>query len=97
VVLKPSDGVADIPNMLFAIAHPSSLRRVLFAEMETYSDYQRKELNFYSGYGHIAKRVDNVDQYSLIIDDYNGIIRNPERWLVQQLQDLGVLKGEDDQ
>jgi hypothetical protein len=85
----------DVDAIAFPIAHPSWLRRIVFACKEGESAKVRDSFGFYQhgGYGNCigsvhAKRVDASIMLSL--DSRGKYDDDPVQWILEQLETLGV-------
>jgi hypothetical protein len=58
IVLKHAGHPADLDSLAFFLIHPSSLRRVFFALLET----ERERITMQSGYGRPARRPDSLQK-----------------------------------
>ena len=96
-LLKAPEDQVDLDSLMFALAHPSMLRRLIFSVMEHESALVRRQFHFHSGggYGQCMSKVpewihaDDDRPFDVVVDSkaLDNIDRSPEDWLD------GVLKG----
>jgi hypothetical protein len=90
IKLKGAGDPLDVPELMFAIAHPACLRRVMFRFMETLSI--REIRDYGHGYGHpknltCSKRV-GAD---IELDQLYGGFDDAEHWVRKQLTQFGLM------
>lgn len=93
--LHDSEQPLDIDNIMFALAHPSMLRRLVFSVQER-SEYQRQQRAFTGqGYGTCADlALDKVIDFDVKVErlDYRDpIVDNPMDWIVSKVTGLGLV------
>jgi hypothetical protein len=107
VDVKTESSPLDIDAMMFAVAHPSMLRRIMFAAWETESATIRKEWGlggkYGGGYG-FPRGVDSLPaerraEYSVTIDkpgayETSNIENDPVQWVADTLKGVGLLDAE---
>lgn len=94
VKLHDSAEPMDIDNLMFALAHPSMLRRMMFSVKEQ-SRY-RKEIGAYDGQGYGTSTdmgMVRVDQFDVRIErlenGHGDIVKNPLAWVIGTVEGLG--------
>lgn len=93
--VKSAQNAEDIDNIMFALAHPSMLRRLYFAVFERRASSSLQKL-FGHGYGSPSgvTRAEEVDA-TIVIDNQGTDIRllesNPAEWVREQLRKLGLM------
>lgn len=91
IKVKSSDADTDLDTVMYAVAHPSMVRRMVFSAQERESEAVRNRFGFNTmgGYGRPrdAMRGDDVNaQIVLPIIGYgNDEITNPVQWIQQTL------------
>jgi hypothetical protein len=103
-LLKAAEDALDIDGLMFALAHPSMLRRVVFSVMEHEKPAIRKEFHFHThgGYGSVISRIptwitaDDDRPFDVVVDSSatQNIDRSAEQWLDGVLKGLGIVKEE---
>lgn len=96
VKLHDSAEPLDIDNIMFALAHPSMLRRLVFSIQERSS--KAKAQNVGGGYGVPADMgVTTLQDFDVIVeklqDGAGDIVRDPFGWVISTVTGLGVLEG----
>lgn len=93
VRVKASTDAMDMGKLLFAIAHPAMLRRMVFAVMERENSAIRSAFNIGSGYGIPAECVQANADAILVKPPKHGDILNsdPEEWIRLNLTNLGLI------
>lgn len=106
VDIKREESALDIDALMFAAAHPSMLRRIMFAAWETEpEDIRRRHgygngKNGYSGYGRSVRLEDCpqelVNGYQVIIDapdNYSSrtMETDPISWIAETLTGVGII------
>lgn len=90
----------DIDQIMFAIGHPDFNRRIIWAYMEGVEDY-REIFGYQTGGGYGLTRQgahmnDFVDASVIVSLDGNyEMTRNPEAWILSQLELQGVVTSND--
>lgn len=89
----------DIDSMMFALGHPDWLRRIGFAAFEN-TEIMHREWNCRLGgnYGIAqqgAHHADRVGASSIVsIEGNRPMVDDPVRWILDQLEEQGVIDGE---
>ncbi|NBS94381.1 MAG: hypothetical protein EBT27_11805 [Betaproteobacteria bacterium] len=96
VKLHDSQQLLDINNLMFALCHPSMLRRINFSVLEkTECDYAR-DTTYGGGYGYpaaleCAERIGADVRVEMLQSGNRDIIHKPVDWVMSTLSGLGVL------
>jgi hypothetical protein len=97
----------DVASAMFPLAHPSFLRRLVFAVMESMSPSDRNEFGArqHRGYGYVvaSTKDSQADRHcggaDIICQTNSGsieqITRNPVAWVLSQCSNLGVISQEE--
>jgi hypothetical protein len=94
VKLHDSADTLDINSVMFALAHPSMLRRLTFSVMEQSS--KAKEQNVGGGYGSpstmgIVEAFDFDVTVEKLQDGMGDIVRNPMAWVMTTLKGMDII------
>lgn len=93
----------DVRSAMFAIAHPSFLRRMVFATMESLTDDERDRFGARDGSGYgipLASETGSLPDVhcggaDIICQSSHGsidtIVRDPVKWVLSQCKNMGVL------
>lgn len=99
VKVKDAEERLDINAFMFALAHPSMLRRMVFAVRECEDAEIRRRINVPSNYGYSdtsCLMADEVGANVSVDADYDKMpATNPEAWLLATLGDLGLIDEEE--
>ena len=84
----------DVDDMMFAICHPSMLRRLGFAVQERSDTYEDQGAVTFGGYGQISQlgisRTEKFDvQIERLQDGRGDIVRDPLSWVISTVEGLG--------
>jgi len=95
VKLHDSQQLLDINNLMFALCHPSMLRRIQFSCLEL-TEWEPAKRLVQGGYGYpaaleCAERVGADVQCELLQSGNGDIIKNPVEYVMSTLSGLGVL------
>jgi len=95
VKLHDSQQMLDINNLMFALCHPSMLRRISFSCLEM-SEWEcaKQVINACYGYPHALESADRVGadvKCELLQSGSGDIINNPVEYVMSTLSGLGVL------
>jgi hypothetical protein len=100
VRIKDAETRLDVNSMMFAIAHPSMLRRIAWGAAEREDDSVRRAVGFYNGgsYGHVDYYADeDTSEYDVLIDVPNSYAyaatnmeAAPVEWIKGTLTGLGL-------
>jgi len=94
VKLHDSADTLDINSVMFALAHPSMLRRLTFSVQEQSSN--AKQQNVGGGYGRpstmgIVEAFDFDVTVEKLQDGHGDIVRNPMAWVMTTLKGLDII------
>lgn len=93
--LHDSEQPLDIDNVMFALAHPSMLRRLVFSVQERSSTQVKQRAQRGQGYGYCADlALDQVIDFDVKVErlDYRDpIVANPLEWIVNKVTGLGLV------
>jgi hypothetical protein len=94
VKLHDSSDTLDINSVMFALAHPSMLRRLTFSVQEQSSTAKAQGVG--KGYGSIGRmatpRVFDFDvTVERLQDGYGDVVRNPFQWVLSTLKGLDII------
>lgn len=93
VKLHDSSEPLDIDSVMFSLAHPSMLRRLVFSVQE--QSETRKDQGVGSGYGSISDmQYSKIEEFDVVVEKlqngYGDIVRNPFQWVISTVQGLGL-------
>jgi hypothetical protein len=100
VRVKAASETYDRGDILFALAHPSMLRRAFFAANEQEPVAVRKEFRFHAGYGRVSDSIYDDVKANLNPDvvigsglrgDNRKAINDPVGWVLDQLTGLELI------
>lgn len=98
VCIKPAGESMDLGLLAFALAHPASLRRILFGAMEREKSGTRNSMGFWRGGSYSMPRhmlqLEGFD-VTLPLVRQEDAHRDWQEWIVKQLADLGLTKTTD--
>jgi hypothetical protein len=94
VRLHSSAEPMDVDDIMFALAHPSMLRRLTFAVQERSDTWKQQEAMRHKGYGTPSKlgisRTEHFDVKVEKLQDGSGdIVRDPLAWVIGTVEGLG--------
>lgn len=94
VKLHDSNDTLDINSIMFGLAHPSMLRRLVFSIQER--SPKAKEQGVGGGYGYPDKIGITANQeFDVVVeklqDGYGDIVRNPFEWVMTTVKGLGIV------
>lgn len=100
IKVKRAEDRLDINTLMFAVAHPSMLRRIVFGVEERESGEIREEFGLMpgGGYGVPAKLADtDMSEFGIVVDMPNGyrneqINQEPVEWIRGTLTGLSLVK-----
>ena len=103
VNLKRSEEPVSLAKLAFALAHPSSFRRICFATYERYSDKAHSETITQGAYGQNKSKFSRqiADDYDVCVDatTYNvdtfGSDKNATNWIVEQIKKINASFADD--
>jgi len=93
VTVKRPDQPLDLPRLMFAMAHPSMPRRLLFRWAELMPKADQQELGFAYGYPDEIPEADQGDihiEKSFYPDSQWDNPESARKWVVEQLKKQGV-------
>lgn len=99
VRVKDADQPLDLPRAAFALAHPSSFRRIGFSVMEALPAWARRYFGIPAFYTSPAYPEDKGDVFIQRAGLYDGQWSSPEAaraWIIEQLKAQGVAVHETD-
>lgn len=88
--LKNAEDQLDIDLLMFAIAHPSALRRIYFAYMEGHSNPKFRALSDLS-YGRSSQAIMGEELGSTVVLQ-TVLNMDAGKWIMEQLSEFGLLK-----
>ncbi len=95
--VKESWDPVNLANLVYTLAHPSTLRRLMFRTWEHMSDEDRKTGGFYDGggYGRVEELSNPEDKGDIYIEGMDLRLRtwHPDEaipWLLSKLSDQGI-------
>lgn len=96
VKLHDSAEPMDINTLMFALAHPSMLRRLQFSVQEQSEKAKEQDAVQYGGYGspselHSPKYTDYDVIVEKLQDGEGDIIQNPFEWVATTIKGLGLI------
>jgi hypothetical protein len=96
VLLKGYGDSLDIDRMAFVLGHPSSLRRILFAIMESRNPTERAALHVGNGYGVVRDKADKagIDLYLAAPQGGDSpweSVESATAWVKEQLEAQGAI------
>lgn len=103
VIVKRPDDSFDIEHVIFAVAHPAFLRRLVFAAEEGESQQIRREFGFYYPGDTYGTPTESPKEFhgDLYFDDmrieHGSKIATPEKaytWIMEQLEAAGLREVE---
>lgn len=99
VKLHDSADTLDINSVMFALAHPSMLRRLTFSVQEQSETAHQQHATLGSGYGVPHKMgLPMVDDYDVIVeklqDGSGDIVRDPMGWVMQTLKGMELIPSD---
>jgi hypothetical protein len=101
VRVKDADGPVQIANLVYLIAHPSTLRRLTFASMEHLDMDTRRNMGCatrHGGYGRVGY-VEEGRRGDIHVEGqpFPAYIPGAAReWVIQQLKQQGIIVEDDD-
>jgi hypothetical protein len=97
VKVKDSSEPFDVDAIMYAFAHPSFLRRIVFGVMETETATIRRRHKFGMGGGGYGHPIDCTQAETVSADltiglrqDLSTMDRDPVEWITSQLRTLGL-------
>lgn len=93
VKLHDSSEPLDIDSVMFSLAHPSMLRRLVFSVQE--QSETRKDQGVGGGYGSVSDmQYNKIEEFDVVVEKlqngYGDIVRNPFQWVMSTVQGLGL-------
>jgi hypothetical protein len=90
-----SSSAPDRESVMFALAHPSMLRRLFFADWQGISESQYRTFGIGGSYGYPTPFTDEVKNGTgadVVIDAHMmlGAVKNPAKWIREMLRNVGV-------
>jgi hypothetical protein len=96
VQVADSQAAPDRESLMFALGHPSHLRRLVFGLMEHLPAQQRKAAHVGGGYGscHSTPQwvLDDIQPDIHIAAELSDDIPNPAAWITNKLRQCGVIE-----
>lgn len=94
VKLHDSSEPLDIDNIMWAVAHPSMLRRVVFAVQEKSKTYKAQGAVPYGGFGTPANLgLTAVDDFDVKVErlqsGHDPMVTDPLQWVINAVEGLG--------
>lgn len=100
VTLKAPEQPLDLPRLAFALAHPSSFRRIMFAIGEGWPEWAREIFGIPAYYWSTAEPDDKGDLFIAPADLFRRWVSDPttaRAWVVSTLKTQGVHLRETDE
>lgn len=94
VLIKEATSPLDISNLIFAIAHPATHRRLMFSLMEQGDSTYRRLFAVPGGYG--SNSVDISSDSSIVLTKADHIT-NGKQWIMQHLAQFGLIGDNDNE
>lgn len=91
--IKEFDQTLDLDRLVVAMAHPATLRRLMFSYMERMDDVMLASINVGKGYGHPEDVTERGDIYigkSGNWDDHWSTPETAKEWIIKTLEEQGV-------
>ena len=91
--IKEFDQTLDLDRLVTAMAHPSTLRRLMFAYMERMDDVMLQSIGVGRGYGHPEEVKERGDIYigkSGNWEDHWATPETAKEWIIKTLEEQGV-------
>lgn len=97
VKLHDSNDTLDIDSIMFALAHPSMLRRLVFSIQEQSPTASKQGARTHGGYGIPSKiGITANNDFDVVVeklqDGYGDIVRNPFEWVMSTVKGLGIVE-----
>lgn len=96
VKLHDSEEMLDINSVMFALAHPSMLRRLQFSVQEQSETAKQQNVGGGYGYATIGVQLTNEDSFDVVVEklEYGTekIVRNPMDWVINTVRGLDLIE-----
>jgi hypothetical protein len=101
-LLKRPEDVLDIDSLMFGLAHPGMLRRIIFSAMEQETTTIRRRQSFHGSYGAPISRIpewitaEEGRPFDVVIDSkaIDNLDRSPIEWLSGVLRGIGIIDAD---